>query len=48
MGLGRLALLGRGTNGFNQEMKIGDGSPGVIFIQPTKRPVLIKDKYVRT
>ena len=32
MGLGWFALLSRGTNGFNQEMKIGDGSPGVVFI----------------
>ena len=49
MGLGRLALLGRETNGFNQEMEIGDGSPGVVFIQPTKRPILKKRKCnVRT
>jgi hypothetical protein len=47
MGLGGLALLSRGANGFNQEMKIGDGSPGVVFIQPTKRSVFKKEKYIR-
>ena len=48
MGLGRLALLSRRANGFDQEMKIGDGSPGVGFIQPTKRPVFKKGKVCQT
>ena len=42
MGLGRFVLLGGRTYRFNQEMKIGYGSPGVVVIQPTKRPVLKK------
>ena len=44
MGLGRLTLLSRRANGFDQEMKIRDGSPGVVFIQPKKRPFLKKEK----